>query len=56
MSSLIFLLIFFTLAPLRAQVQSAIVGLLLITSLFSNQGSSGNDLEAFQSPPDWPNS
>ena len=37
-------------------ILSAIVGLLVIASLFSNQGSSGNDLEAFQSPPDWPNS
>ena len=36
-------------------ILSAIVGLLLITSLFSNQGSSGNEIEPFQIPPDWPN-
>jgi len=36
-------------------ILSAIVGLLVITSLFSDQGSSANDLEPFQIPPDWPN-
>ena len=36
-------------------ILSAIVGLLVIASLFSDQGSSGNEIEPFQIPPDWPN-
>ena len=36
-------------------ILSAIVGLLVIASLFSDQGSSANEIEPFQIPPDWPN-
>ena len=36
-------------------ILSAIVGLLVIASLLSDQGSSGNEIEPFQIPPDWPN-